>query len=174
MLVRTNKVLWFTGLSGAGKTTLGIELSNYYKSNNIKNIILDGDILRNGLNNNLGFSTEDRIENIRRTAEVAKLFMNEGYIVICTLISPEQKMRDIAREIIGENFREVYIKCSLEKCIERDVKGLYKKAIEGEIKNFTGLGSKYEIPENSDIIIDTEYLDLGKSLKMIVDNESKR
>jgi adenylylsulfate kinase len=150
------RVLWFTGLSGSGKSTIAIELESILRNKNILSKILDGDILRAGLNNNLGFSEEDRTENIRRTAEVAKMFSDTGFLVIVAFITPTQAMRDLARSIIGnENFVEIYINSSLEICEKRDVKGLYLKARKGEINNFTGISSPYEVPICTDIEIDT-------------------
>jgi adenylyl-sulfate kinase len=149
-----NKCFWLIGLSGAGKTTL---------SNNVVEIldndflikVLDGDILRNGLNNNLSFSIEDRNENIRRVAEVTKLFLDSGFTVINSFITPTEEMRQIARNILGDQYIEVFVDASLSVCESRDVKGLYKKARSGEIKNFTGIDSVFETPLKPDIIIDT-------------------
>ena len=149
-----NKCFWLIGLSGAGKTTL---------SNNVVEIleneylikVLDGDILRDGLNSNLSFSIEDRNENIRRVAEVSKLFLDSGFTVINSFITPTEEMRQIARNILGDLYVEVFIDAPLSICENRDVKGLYKKARSGEIKNFTGIDSVFERPLNSDIIIDT-------------------
>jgi adenylylsulfate kinase len=153
---REGRVLWFTGLSGSGKSTIAIELESILRNKNILSKILDGDILRAGLNNNLGFSEEDRTENIRRTAEVAKMFSDTGFLVIVAFITPTQAMRDLARSIIGnENFVDIYINSSLEICEKRDVKGLYLKARKGEINNFTGISSPYEVPICTDIEIDT-------------------
>ncbi len=157
ILHQKGKVLWFTGLSGAGKSTIADQLEKKFLEEGILSKILDGDELRNGLNNNLGFSEADRMENIRRTAEVAKLLCDMGVMVIVSLISPTQAMRDLARRIVGcGDFMEVYINSSLQVCEYRDVKGLYKKARTGEIPNFTGITAPYEIPVCPDLIIDTE------------------
>ena len=149
-------IIWLTGLSGSGKSTLakGIERRLFQKGYNI--FVLDGDNLRNGLTKDLGFSPEDRMENIRRISEVASLFSYAGYIVIISLISPYNSERKKARAIRPEIFKEIYVKASIEKCIQRDVKGLYEKAISGKIRNFTGLSAPYEEPDLPDLVIDTE------------------
>lgn len=145
------KVIWLTGLSGSGKTTLANALLEELKDRKV--YVLDGDELRLGLNNNLGYSEEDRIENIRRAAEVAKLLMNLGFIVIAAFISPSNKSRKLARQIIGsDNFVEVFVYTPLEVCERRDPKGLYKKARNGLITNMTGIDSVYEIPSSPDVI----------------------
>ena len=163
------KILWFTGLSGAGKTTIANGIKERLKQENIKIIVLDGDKLRNGINKDLGFSLEDRKENIRRVAEIAKLFKDEGFLTIVSFISPTKEIRDLAKNIVSENdFVEVFINAPLEKCIQRDVKGLYKKAISGEINNFTGINSPYERPVNPDIIIDTAKLTVEESVEKII------
>lgn len=149
------KVIWFTGLSGSGKTTLASSLEKRLFELNYFCQILDGDNVRSGINKNLMFTEEDRIENIRRIAEVSKLFMNCGIILICAFISPTHQMREMAREIIGEDdFLEVFINTPLEVCEQRDPKGLYKKARAGVIPNFTGISSPFEIPENPFIKVD--------------------
>jgi adenylylsulfate kinase len=142
------KVIWFTGLSGSGKTTLASMLEKRLFELNYFCQILDGDNVRSGINKNLRFTEEDRMENIRRIAEVSKLFMNCGIILICAFISPTNKMRHMAREIIGEDdFLEVFVNTPIEVCEQRDPKGLYKKARAGEIKNFTGISAPFEIPD---------------------------
>lgn len=147
--------IWFTGLSGAGKSALANELEKMFVTRGNHTMLLDGDNIRMGLNKNLGFEEDDRIENIRRVAEVAKLMNDAGLIVLASFISPFRSDRRNAAEIIGrEHFVEIYVSTSLEKCEQRDVKGLYKKARVGQIPNFTGINSPYEIPENPDIIID--------------------
>ena len=149
-------VLWFTGLSGAGKSTLAIGLKKNKFPQKVYN--LDGDVLRGGLNSDLGFSKEDRLENIRRNSHVARLLADEGYIVICSFISPYIEHRQLASNIIGKKYwNEVYIKCSIWECEKRDVKGLYKKVRQGLITNFTGINDVYEAPESPDLICDTEY-----------------
>lgn len=153
-------VLWMFGLSGSGKSTIARALENELYSRGIHTKLLDGDNLRAGVNNNLTFSLQDRIENIRRSAEVSKLFMENGDVVICSLVSPTKAIRKKAEEIIGEGFREVYVNAPFDVCAERDVKGLYKKALAGEIKNFTGLDSPFEGSENPFIELRTHEKDL--------------
>ena len=153
-------VLWMFGFSGSGKSTVARALENELYSRGIHTKLLDGDNLRAGVNNNLTFSLEDRIENIRRSAEVSKLFMENGDVVICSLVSPTKAIRKQAEEIIGEGFREVYVNAPFDVCAERDVKGLYKKALAGEIKNFTGLDSPFEGSENPFIELRTHEKDL--------------
>lgn len=149
------KVIWFTGLSGSGKTTLASLLEKRLFELNYFCQILDGDNVRSGINQNLLFTEEDRIENIRRIAEVSKLFMNCGIILICAFISPTNEMRHMAKEIIGEDdFLEVFVNTPIEVCEKRDPKGLYKKARAGEIKNFTGISSPFEIPDNPFVEVD--------------------
>ena len=149
------KVIWFTGLSGSGKTTLASSLEKRLFELNYFCQILDGDNVRSGINKNLRFTEEDRLENIRRIAEVSKLFMNCGIILICAFISPTNEMRQMAKEIIGDDdFLEVFVDTPLEVCEQRDPKGLYKKARAGEIKNFTGISSPFEAPENPFIRVD--------------------
>ncbi|MBK9332800.1 MAG: adenylyl-sulfate kinase [Ignavibacteria bacterium] len=149
-------VIWFTGLSGSGKSTLANETEKILNKKGYLTYILDGDNIRGGLNSNLTFSEEDRKENIRRIGEVAKLMVDAGIIVITAFISPFREDRDKVRNLLGEDeFIEVYLNTPVEKCEERDVKGLYKKVREGEIKDFTGINSPYEIPENPEVIIDT-------------------
>lgn len=149
-------VLWMCGLSGSGKSTLARALENELYKKGIHTKLLDGDNLRSGINSNLSFSEEDRKENIRRAAEISKLFVENGEVVICSLISPTKEIRANAKAIIGEkDFREVFVNASFKVCAERDVKGLYKKAMAGEIKNFTGLDSPFEAPENPFMILDT-------------------
>ena len=151
----TGKVLWFTGLSGSGKSTLANALDEKLNSNNYNTYILDGDNVRMGLNKDLGFSPEDRKENIRRISEVAKLFADSGKVVMTAFISPYLDDRNQARKLIGDDFIEIFVNTSLEDCIERDPKGLYKKAISGEIKGFTGIDAPYEEPKNPEIEINS-------------------
>ena len=153
-------VLWMFGLSGSGKTTIARALENELYSKGIHTKLLDGDNLRAGITNNLTFSLEDRVENIRRVSEVSKLFMENGNVVICSLVSPTKEIRKQAQEIIGNGFREVFVNAPFEVCAERDVKGLYKKALAGEIKNFTGLDSPFEEAENPFIELRTHEKDL--------------
>jgi len=151
-----SKIIWFTGLSGSGKTTIANELEDILHSKGISTFILDGDNIRQGLNNDLGFSQEDRKENIRRIGEVAKLFVDSGIVVLVTFISPFASERQLVRDMVEKDeFIEVYINCSLEECEKRDPKGLYQRAKNGEIKEFTGISSPYEVPENPEIILET-------------------
>jgi adenylylsulfate kinase len=147
------KVIWLTGLSGSGKTTLGTLLYEKLTKLGIMSKLLDADIIRKGLNSNLSFTMEDRMENIRRISEVSKLFIEEDILTINCFIAPTEKIRNLAKSIIGkDNFIEIYLKSSIETCKKRDPKGLYKK----QIKNFTGIDSIYEEPINPDLILDTE------------------
>lgn len=146
-------VIWMLGLSGAGKSTLSDLLERQLQSENIFSIQLDGDELRKGLNKNLGFSMEDRAENIRRAAETAGIMAAKGIVVICSFITPLNAHREIAREILGEMYFEVFIDCPLAVCQERDVKGLYKMAGNNTLKNFTGISSAFEKPENTDLVL---------------------
>jgi bifunctional enzyme CysN/CysC len=158
------KVIWLTGLSGSGKSTLAKRLVEDYFNQGKHVVMLDGDNLRNGLCSNLGFSDEDRKENIRRVGEVAKLFYNQGNFVICSLISPFQKDRDMVKNMFPEDdFYEIYVRCSLESCKKRDPKGLYKK----NISNFTGIASLYEEPQNADLMVDTDNLSIEESISLI-------
>jgi adenylyl-sulfate kinase len=148
--------LWFTGLSGAGKTTISGILEKELRARGSKLEILDGDIVRENLSKGLGFSKEDRDTNIRRIAFVADLLSRNGVPVITAAISPYTAIRDEARQLMGERFIEVYVKASVDTCAERDVKGLYAKAFSGEIKEFTGVSDPYEAPENPEVVCDTE------------------
>lgn len=162
-------VVWFTGLSGSGKSTIANQVENELFKKGIKTFSLDGDNIRKGLNNNLGFRAEDREENLRRIAEVAKLFVESGSVIIASFISPLKKDREMIKAIIGEeSFIEVFVNTSLAECERRDVKGLYKKARAGEIKNFTGINAPYENPETPNLEIKTEEEDLEDALKRIV------
>src|SRR6056297_3460420 len=163
------KVIWFTGLSGSGKTTLASQLEKRLFELNYFCQILDGDNVRSGININLRFTDKDRIENIRRIAEVSKLFMNCGIILICAFISPTNKMRRMAKEIIGEDdFLEIFVNTPLEVCEQRDPKGLYIKARAGLIENFTGISSPFEIPDNPFIEIDNTDPDIDKTLNKLL------
>lgn len=145
--------LWFTGLSGSGKSTIANGLQEKLFSNSIQTYLLDGDNIRMGLNSNLGFSKEDRIENIRRIGEVARLFVDSGSVIISAFISPFRADRDCIRNLLNEKFIEIFVKTDLDICINRDPKGLYKKAINGEISEFTGISSPYEEPLSPEIIL---------------------
>jgi len=161
-------VIWMTGLSGSGKSTIARGLESKLHRQGILTKLLDGDNLRTGLNKNLGFSEDDRIENIRRVAETAKLFLDNGTVVICSFVSPTIIIRDMAAEIIGRNdFLEVMVEASFDECAKRDVKGLYKKALSGEIKNFTGLDAPFELPEEPYLNIDTEKLSIDESIELL-------
>ena len=147
-------VIWFTGLSGSGKSTICNSLEELLNSKKVNTFTLDGDSVRNGLNKDLGFSNEDRSENIRRVAEVSKILMNAGNIVLASFITPFQQDRDLAKQIVGQNnYIEVFVNTSLETCIKRDPKGLYEKSKSGLIKRMTGIDSKFEIPKSFDIEI---------------------
>ena len=171
LLNQKGKVVWLTGLSGSGKTTIALQLEKELYKLGFLVQILDGDNIRAGINNNLSFSEGDRTENIRRIAEVSKLFLNCGIITINCFVSPTIKMRQIAKEIIGkENYYEIFINADLETCEKRDVKGLYKKARNGEIKNFTGIDSEYEKPNNPSLEVNTSQLSIDKSIEIILKN----
>ena len=168
-LKQKGKVIWFTGLSGSGKTTLASKLEKRLFELNYFCQILDGDNVRSGINKNLRFTEEDRLENIRRIAEVGKLFMDCGIILICSFISPTNEMRTLAKEIIGENdFLEVFVNTPLEVCEQRDPKGLYKKARAGEIPNFTGISSPFEHPENPFIEVDNTDQNMDENIRMML------
>ncbi len=165
LLRQNSKVLWVYGLSGSGKTTMAIALEKSLHDRGFLTQILDGDNVRAGINSNLTFTKEDRAENLRRIAEVNKLFYNCGLITINCFISPLKENRDTVREIIGKNdFIEIFVDTPIEECERRDVKGLYKKARAGEIKNFTGVDAPFEVPENPDIRVETT----DKSPEMLV------
>ena len=167
-LQQRSKVLWLTGLSGSGKSTIAETLERKLHNHSYFAQVLDGDNIRSGINNNLGFSLEDRQENIRRIAEIAKLYLNSGIITLNSFISPTVEIRNFAKEIIGaEDFIEIYINAPLEICEQRDVKGLYQKARKGIIKGFTGIDSPYEPPTNPAIEIKTDQLSLEESVDQI-------
>lgn len=163
-------LIWFTGFSGAGKSTIANMLEVKLFNMKICTYALDGDNIRNGINTDLGFSAKDRSENIRRIAEISKLFIDSGLVVLASFISPFKKDRDDVKMIVGTtNFIEVFVNTSIEVCEDRDVKGLYKKVRNGEIKNFTGISSPYEIPESPDIIINTIEMSIEESVDKIFD-----
>ena len=164
-------VVWFTGLSGSGKSSLANALEQRLFEDGYKVYVLDGDNIRLGINNDLDFTDAGRNENIRRVAEVAKLMVDAGIIVITSFISPFKMQRKAAKEVIGVNdFVEVFIDCPIEVCEQRDIKGLYKKARKGEIKHFTGINSPYEAPENPDISVPTNNQDIKECIDQIVKN----
>jgi len=161
--------LWMTGLSGAGKSTLANALELELNKQGKHTYILDGDNLRHGLNSDLGFTEADRNENVRRAAEAAQLLVDAGLIVIVGLISPFKKERNWARSLFKDNqFKEIYISTSLQECEQRDTKGLYQKVRQGEIKDFTGIDSPYEAPDNPDVMIDTENRTVDECVHMII------
>lgn len=162
-------VLWFTGLSGAGKSTIANVVSKKLFELGVHEYVLDGDNIRHGLSKDLGFSEEDRTENIRRIGEVSKLFVDSGTIVLTAFISPFQSDREKVRSLFQEGeFIEVYVKCSLEECKRRDPKGLYEKVRKGEIKHFTGIDSPYEAPENPEVTIETDKLSIEEAAENIL------
>lgn len=170
LLNQKGKMIWFTGLSGSGKSTLAIALERELYERGVLCQILDGDNIRTGINNNLGFSEADRTENIRRIAEVSKLFVNCGVVTIAAFISPTTAIREMAKTIIGQDdFMEIYVSTPIEECERRDVKGLYAKARRGEIANFTGISSPFEAPENPALSIDTSVLPIEESVKLLLD-----
>lgn len=170
LLGQQGMVLWFTGLSGSGKSTIAVEVEKELYRRGRASYRLDGDNLRFGLNKDLGFTAEDREENIRRIGEVAALFADAGLITLASFISPYRVGREAAREAAGaENFKEIYVKASVEACAKRDPKGLYAKAKKGAIENFTGISAPYEEPEDPDLIVDTEILSLEESVEMVLD-----
>lgn len=168
-------LIWFTGLSGSGKSTIANAVEQHLFSQGITTYILDGDNIRQGLNKDLSFSAEDRTENIRRIAEVANLMIDAGIVVIASFIAPYYKNREDVRQIVGnENYVEVYVNAPLEICESRDVKGLYKKARVGEIQDFTGISSPYEAPLSPDVELRTDLLSIEEAVKLVLDKiESK-
>jgi adenylylsulfate kinase len=163
-------VIWFTGLSAAGKSTLANALCEKFHSMHIHGYVLDGDNIRHGLNKDLGFKPEDRKENIRRIGEVAKLLVDAGLVAITAFISPYREDRRRSRELVrSDEFIEVYLKCNLEECERRDPKGVYKKARAGEIKDFTGISAPYEEPEKPEIILDTARYSVDECTEKLLD-----
>jgi len=170
LLQQKGKVIWFTGLSGAGKTTIAKLLEDELFSRGYLTQILDGDNIRSGINRNLGFSGTDRYENIRRISEVSKLFVNCGVITLNCFISPTEDIRNMARTIIGkEDFIEIYINAPLEVCEQRDTKGLYARARRGDISDFTGISSPFEKPENIDFEVRTDLLTIDETVRQILE-----
>jgi len=170
MLGQNGVVIWMTGLSGSGKSTIAKKVQEKLYEKNKLAYILDGDNIRHGLNKDLGFSKEDRIENLRRITEVGKLFVDLGVITIVSFISPYRQDREVIRNsFLPGEFIEVYVKCSLEECEKRDVKGLYKKARDGVIKNFTGIDSEYEAPIDAEVVLDTENKSVNELSDKLID-----
>ena len=169
-LAQRGCTIWLTGLSGSGKSTLAVAAEKVLADRGHHTYILDGDNIRQGLNNNLGFSPEDRTENIRRIGEVAKLFTDAGSLVFSSFISPYRSDRDAVREIMADgDFIEIYVAASLETCEERDVKGLYAKARKGEIPEFTGISAPYEEPERPELVVDTGGQSLDESVAVLIE-----
>lgn len=167
-LAQKGVVLWFTGLSGSGKSTLARALENFLHQEGFLTKLLDGDNLRTGLNQNLGFSQADRHENIRRTAETAKLFLETGIVTICSFVSPTFELRELAKNIVGEaDFLEIFVNCPFDECAKRDVKGIYAKALRGEIKNFTGLDAPFDEPKNPFLELKTHEQSLENCLELL-------
>jgi adenylylsulfate kinase len=163
-------VIWMTGFSGAGKTTIAKNLETELLNRGYLAQILDGDNMRSGINNNLSFSEEDRYENIRRIAEISKLFVQCGIICINSFISPTEQIREMAKRIVGkENYIEIFVNAPMSVCEKRDIKGLYNKARRGEIKDFTGIGSPFEKPLNPDVEVNTDIQTIEESVRKIMD-----
>lgn len=162
-------VLWFTGLSGSGKSTLSVAVEKLLYDYHIRSYVLDGDNIRHGLNRNLGFSPDDRKENIRRIGEVSKLFVDAGLFVLTAFISPYREDRDMVREMFDKDeFIEIYVKCSIDECEKRDPKGLYQKARRGEIPNFTGISAPYEDPLHPELTIETDRQSIEQSAESVI------
>jgi adenylylsulfate kinase len=162
-------VVWFTGLSGSGKSTLANAVAARLFNDKVRNYVLDGDNIRHGLNKDLGFSEEDRTENIRRIGEVAKLFVDSGQVVLTAFISPFQADRKIVRDLLEEKeFIEVFVKCPIDTCEQRDPKGLYVKARQGLIKDFTGINSPYEEPVKPELVIDTHSFSIEENVEQVI------
>ena len=169
LLNQRSAMVWFTGLSGSGKSTIAIALERELHKRGLLCRILDGDNIRSGINNNLGFSEVDRVENIRRIAEVSKLFIDSGIITIAAFISPNNDIREMAARIIGpDDFFEIFVSTPLEECEKRDVKGLYAKARKGEIQNFTGVSAPFEAPTNPALSLDTSKMNLEESVNQLL------
>jgi adenylylsulfate kinase len=168
-------LVWFTGLSASGKSTIAHLVERELFNRGIRTYVFDGDNVRHGINRNLGFSREDRRENLRRIAELSKLFVDAGMIVLAAFISPYKEDREYMKQRFdGDNFLEIYVKCSVEECERRDPKGQYKKARAGIIKEYTGISAPYEEPENPDLILDTENIDIKISVKKVLELFDKK
>ena len=169
LLGQKGVMLWFTGLSGSGKSTVALALERELQKRGLLCRILDGDNIRTGINANLGFSADDRRENIRRVAEVAKLFVDTGIITIAAFVSPTEDLRNLAQHIIGkDDFKEIFISTPIEECERRDVKGLYARARRGEVKNFTGISAPFEAPQHPALSLDTSKLSLEESVAQLL------
>lgn len=169
LLGQKGMMIWFTGLSGSGKSTIALSLERELDKRGILCRILDGDNIRSGINRNLGFSEEDRVENIRRIAEVGKLFVDTGIVTIAAFISPTNQLREMAAEIIGkDDFHEIYVSTPLSVCEQRDVKGLYARARRGEIKDFTGVSAPFEAPEHPALSLDSSKLSLEEAVNQVL------
>lgn len=169
ILEQKGVILWFTGLSGSGKSTLAVALEKKLFEQGNLSYRLDGDNVRHGLNKDLGFSPEDRVENIRRIGEVSKLFADAGLVAMTSFISPYKADRDLVRALVKEGeFVEIYTKCALEACEQRDPKGLYKKARAGQIPEFTGISAPYEEPEKPELVIETDKLSIDQSIDILI------
>lgn len=170
LLEQRGVMVWFTGLSGSGKSTVALGVERELHARGILCRILDGDNIRAGINSNLGFSAEDRMENIRRIAEIGKLFVQTGIVTLACFVSPTEDVRVLARDIIGEeDFKEVFVSTPIEECERRDVKGLYARARRGEVKNFTGISAPFEAPKNPAISVDTSVFTLEESVNRVVE-----
>ncbi|MDC1406410.1 adenylyl-sulfate kinase [Akkermansiaceae bacterium] len=169
LLGQKGAVVWLYGMSGSGKSTIANAAEKVLHQQGRMTTILDGDNLRTGLNQHLGFSDDDRRENIRRVAHVAKIFAQQGIVTLVSVITPRQELRDLARDIIGSDYYEVFVKASYDLCEKRDVKGLYAKAATGEIGNFTGKDSQFEEPTRPDLIIDTEGQEVADSVTTLLE-----
>jgi len=169
LLGQRGAVVWLYGMSGSGKSTIANAAEKVLHQQGRMTTILDGDNLRTGLNQHLGFSDDDRRENIRRVAHVAKIFAQQGILTLVSVITPRQELRDLARDIIGSDYYEVFVKASYDLCEKRDVKGLYAKAATGEIENFTGKDSQFEEPTRPDLIIDTEGQEVADSVTTLLE-----
>jgi adenylylsulfate kinase len=168
-------IVWFTGLSASGKSTIAHAVEKELFERGIRTYVLDGDNVRHGINSNLGFSREDRKENLRRIAEFSKLFVDAGIVVLASFISPYREERTFVKNYFRpDDFLEIYVKCSVEECERRDPKGLYKKARAGIIKEYTGVSSPYEEPENPDLALNTEHFDLENSVRKVLGLIEKR
>ena len=167
MTFKNSYFFLFTGLSGAGKTTLSAEVIRQLRSENYPFFLLDGDVLRSGVSKDLGFSEKDRSENLRRAGEIANLALSQDFNCICAMLAPFANDREVLRSSLSTRYKEIYLKCSIEKCINRDPKGNYKKALAGAISNYTGVSSSYEAPVSPDLCVDTENLSLDECVDLV-------